>query len=51
MIVHNNISEEMLSDKKHLNKTGFFLFLANIRFVMFGKNSVMFRDFGSPNSI
>lgn len=51
MIVHNNISAEMLSDKKHLNKTGFFLFLANIRFVMFGKNSVMFRDFGSPNSI
>ena len=26
MIVHNNISAEMLSDKKHLNKTGFFLF-------------------------
>lgn len=39
LIEHSNIKPEMLRDKKHLNKTGFYLYLANIRFKMFGKKS------------
>ena len=31
-----NISEDMLTDKKHLDKKGFFIMLANFRFYMFG---------------
>ena len=50
LVGHDNISSDMLRDKKHLNKTGFYVFLANIRFFMFGKNSKLFRNFGRPNS-
>ena len=31
-----NITIEMLADERHLNKEGFFIMLANIRFCMFG---------------
>ena len=33
---NNHIDESMLRDNKHINKKGFFIFLANIRFIMCG---------------
>ena len=33
---NNPIDESMLRDNKHINKKGFSIFLANIRFIMCG---------------
>ena len=39
LIDNTNIKRKMLIYRKHFNKTGFFLLLANIRQGMFGKRS------------
>ena len=38
---NNKIYKGMLRDEKHLNQEGFFTFLANIKFVLFGEIPVV----------
>ena len=33
---NKQVKQHLLVDNKHLNKSGFFIFLANIRFILFG---------------
>ena len=42
IIDHDNIDSEVLKDRKHVTKLGFYLFLANIRYVVFGKYSKLY---------
>ena len=44
IIDHRNIDSSLLKDEKNLKKTRFFLFLANIRYVVFGKTSKLYRS-------
>ena len=39
LVDNSNIKSDMLTDRKHVNKLGFFLLLANIRLNIFGKRT------------